>query len=96
MGNLFLIVVGPFLIDIFLLAGIAKVTVRSQLAALACGYVVCNVVAPIAYGFYAFPKARSDIGEGVSLVGLVLLARLIDLFALKLLLAFSAKWADTQ
>lgn len=96
MGSILLIVMGPFVIDILLVAGLAKAAGRLALAALAGGYLIFNVVGPLAYGFHAFPKARSDVGEGLSLVGLVLLARLIDLFALRLWSAFSMKWADSR
>lgn len=96
MGNILLIIVGPLLAVAVLAVALARARSRRLLASLALLYLTINVAAPLAYGMHAFPEVREDMGECASLIGLVLVARRIDLFGLKLWAAFSVKWAHAR
>lgn len=84
-----LILVGPFCLDLLIVAGLARRPVANRKYwTLVVLYILGCVVLPLAIGLSA-PEVRGDPGEVAALVFLVIACRAIDLKGFHMLRLFS-------
>lgn len=92
MSGLAIVLLFPFVIDLVLLALIAKARTRSQLSSIAVVYTLLNVVGPLIAGFYLIDGVADDAAEIASLIAIMAISRLIDLFGFRGLAVFRDAW----
>jgi hypothetical protein len=90
-----LVILGPFLVDLVLLKILTATHSRISLVFVALAYVVLNVVLPI-LGGWIFVRSGDDWTEFVSLVAIVLVTRVIDLFGFRGWFVFRSIWQSTN
>jgi hypothetical protein len=92
MSGLAIVLLLPFVIDLVLLALIAKARTCSQLSSIAVVYALLNVVGPLVAGLYLIDGVANDATEVASLIAIVAISRVIDLFGFRGLAVFRDAW----
>lgn len=94
MYGILFILLFPLLCNIFVVKLMAASRSRLGLCLAASIYFISGIFLPVFVGLSVFPNVLADKTELLSLLLLLLLARMIDLLGLKMLFLFRAKWVD--